>query len=205
MKTDLLIIFVKNPVLGRAKTRLAATIGDERALAIYELLLEKTRLETTGLLADKVVYYSEFTDNSDMWGNDIYQKRLQEVGDLGVKMSAAFSQAFTDGYQRVCIIGSDSYDLTQAHMASAFKALQSNDAVIGPAEDGGYYLLGLSKMTSQLFVNKHWSTETVGSDTIKDFEVLSLSYAELPTLNDIDTEADLGDWAKPVFEKPANP
>lgn len=201
MKSDLLIIFVKNPVLGKAKTRLAATIGNERALNVYKLLLEKTRQETIHLSVDKVVYYSDFTDQSDLWDNVSYQKKLQQAGHLGVKISSAFSQAFTDGYQRVCIIGSDSYDLMQSHIESAFISLKENEAVIGPAEDGGYYLLGMSKMNTQLFENKNWSTETVGPDTIKDFKALNLSYEVLPTLNDIDTEADLGDWAKPVLEK----
>lgn len=186
-------------MLGKAKTRLAATIGDEQALSIYKLLLQKTRLETLDLPTDKVVYYSDFIDNSDLWDNEAYQKNLQVTGDLGEKISAAFQQAFTDGYKRVCIIGSDCYDLTQSILESAFEALASKDAVIGPAEDGGYYLLGLAKMNSRLFKNKNWSSDTVGPDTIQDFKGLNLTYNELPTLNDIDTEADLGDWAKPIL------
>lgn len=205
MKSDLLIILVKNPVLGKAKTRLAATIGDESALEIYKILLERTRLETTQLSTDKVVYYSDFIDHSDLWDNDKYFKMLQPSGDLGNKISSAFNQAFTDGYQRVCIIGSDSYDLKQAHLESGFSALQRNEAVIGPAEDGGYYLLGISQMNAKLFEKKIWSTDTVASDTIKDFKALNLSYEVLPALNDIDTEADLGNWAKPILEKSIKP
>lgn len=205
MKSSLLIILVKNPVLGKAKTRLAATIGDEKALDIYKFLLGKTKQETIDLPTDKVVYYSGFIDHSDLWDNDKYLKMLQPSGGLGDKISSAFNQAFADGYQRVCIIGSDSYDLKQIHLESAFKALQRNEAVIGPAEDGGYYLLGMSQMNALLFENKNWSTETVASDTIKDFKALSLSYEVLPTLNDIDTEADLGNWAKPILEKSNNP
>ena len=199
MASDLLIIFVKNPVLGKAKTRLAATIGNERALSVYKLLLQKTRQETLDIYTDKVVYYSDFIDNSDLWDNEVYQKRLQVTGGLGSKISDAFKQAFADGYQRVCIIGSDCYDLTQSHLESAFQVLESSEAVIGPAKDGGYYLLGLSKMNSRLFENKNWSTETVGAETIEDFKALNLTYKVLPTLNDIDTEADLGDWAKHIL------
>jgi len=204
MTKDLLIVFVKNPALGKAKTRLAATIGDKKALDIYQVLLDKTKQETVGLGTDKVIYYSEFIDKNDLWDNDVYQKELQVSGNLGEKISAAFHKAFADGYERICIIGSDCYDLTQQHLATAFTALQTKQAVIGPAEDGGYYLLGISKLNPQLFENKNWSTDTVGADTIKDFESLGMPYTILPTLNDIDTEADLGNWANHILEPSTN-
>lgn len=200
MNTDLLIIFVKNPVLGKAKTRLAATVGDQRALAIYKLLLEKTRAETIDLAADKVVYYSDHIDKSDLWNNDCYQKAVQATGDLGVKMTSAFEKAFQAGYERVCIIGSDCYDITQAHLEGAFSTLQRKDAVIGPAVDGGYYTLGMSRFKPELFENKVWSTKTVAADTMKDFESLALNYSTLPTLKDVDTEGDLGPWADSTLD-----
>ncbi|MFY0593499.1 TIGR04282 family arsenosugar biosynthesis glycosyltransferase [Roseivirga sp.] len=199
MSKELLIIFVKNPKLGKAKTRLAATVGKEKALAIYELLLEKTKQETINLDVDRIVYYSDFIDESDLWQNNLFYKGLQIEGNLGEKISAVFQQAFTDGYERVCIIGSDCYDLTQDQLRSAFQELQNNQAVLGPAEDGGYYLLGISEMNSLLFENKNWSTETVGSDTIEDFKSLGMTYQILPTLNDIDTESDLGPWANHIL------
>ena len=199
MKSDLLIIFVKNPILGKVKTRLAATIGDQRALAIYKQLLEKTKQETTNLEADKVVYYSDHIDNSDLWKNQLYDKEVQVPGDLGLKMASAFKKAFQDGYQRVSIIGSDCYEMSQTHLEAAFKMLKRNDAIIGPAKDGGYYTIGMSRYIPELFKNKAWSTETVGADTIKNFENLALSYEVLPTLNDVDTESDLGPWADSVM------
>jgi len=195
MKKDLLIIFVKNPVLGKAKTRLAATVGDEKALAIYKLLLEKTKLETINLPTDKIVYYSDHVDDSDLWNNSIYQKALQSPGDLGRKITTAFSQAFQSGYARVCIIGSDCYDMTQGHLQEAFDALKTKDAIIGPAVDGGYYTIGMSRYIPELFEQKVWSTKTVGSDTIEDFKNLHLDYHVIETLNDVDTEDDLGPWA----------
>jgi rSAM/selenodomain-associated transferase 1 len=199
MNSDLLIIFVKNPILGKAKTRLAATIGDEQALKVYQLLLEKTKHETVNLNLDKLVYYSDHIDNSDLWKNQSYDKEVQVPGNLGIKMASAFEKAFQDGYQRVCIIGSDCYEMSQAHLESAFKMLKSNDAVIGPAEDGGYYTIGMSRFIPELFENKAWSTDTVGADTIKNFENLALSYEVLPTLNDVDTEGDLGPWADAII------
>lgn len=200
MKSDLLIIFVKNPVLGKVKTRLAATIGDERALSVYKLLLEKTKQETINLETDKVVYYLDHIDSSDLWDNHSYNKEVQVAGDLGIKMSSALEKAFQDGYQRVCIIGSDCLEMSQAHLENAFESLQRKDAVIGPAVDGGYYTIGTSRFIPELFEDKAWSTETVGADTIKNFENLALSYKVLPTLNDVDTESDLGPWADSVMK-----
>jgi rSAM/selenodomain-associated transferase 1 len=178
---------------------LAATIGDEQALKVYQLLLEKTKHETVNLNLDKLVYYSDHIDNSDLWKNQSYDKEVQVPGNLGIKMASAFEKAFQDGYQRVCIIGSDCYEMSQAHLESAFKMLKSNDAVIGPAEDGGYYTIGMSRFIPELFENKAWSTDTVGADTIKNFENLALSYEVLPTLNDVDTEGDLGPWADAII------
>ncbi|OEK06534.1 TIGR04282 family arsenosugar biosynthesis glycosyltransferase [Roseivirga misakiensis] len=199
MSKELLIVFVKNPQLGKAKTRLAATVGKEKALAVYELLLAKTKEETANLSVDKIVYYADFIDENDLWDNDRYKKGLQTDGDLGKKISSVFQSAFDTGYERICIIGSDCYDLTQNHLETAFEALQKHEAVIGLAEDGGYYLLGISTMNKQLFENKNWSTETVASDTIEDFKSLGMTFQELPTLNDIDTEADLGPWADHIL------
>ena len=205
MKETLLIIFVKNPVLGKAKTRLAATVGDEVALEIYRLLLRKTRQESIALESDKIVYYSDSIDQNDLWDDHAFFKAIQSGNDLGEKITDAFRNAFGRGYKRVCIIGSDCYDLSQDLIQQSFEALKQHDAVIGPAEDGGYYLLGMSSFNPQFFANKAWSTETVARDTIKDFEAGGLSYKVLPTLNDIDTEADLGPWAHKVFRGIANP
>ncbi len=195
-----LIIFVKNPELGKAKTRLAATIGDKAALAIYQLLLEKTAQITQDLAVDKVVYYDRFVDKKDIWPNDKFSKDLQKDGHLGIKMETAFYQAFQEGYDKVCIIGSDCYDLSAENLRLAFNTLDNDDAVIGPAEDGGYYLLGLSGFYPDFFKDKTWSTDTVGSDTIKDFEKLGLSFSELPVLSDVDVAEDLGPWANQVLE-----
>lgn len=200
MKNQLLIIFVKNPQLGRAKTRLAATIGDEAAFEAYKRLLTKTRDVTLELPYDKVVYYDQFVDDTDLWYRKDYDKAVQIAGQLGKKMQDAFERAFEDGYQKICIIGSDCYDLTTEILAQAFDTLEKYDAVMGPSQDGGYYLMGLSKANFSIFQNKEWSTESVASDTIKDFEKEGLSYALLPILNDVDTEADLGEWASDLLK-----
>ena len=199
MKDQLLIIFVKNPELGKAKTRLAAGIGKEAALHVYKWLLERTKEISSGLSSDKVVFYNDFIDYQDLWPNDIYQKALQIAGDLGQKMEAAFRWAFEVGYQKVCIIGSDCYDLTTEILETAFEKLENHNAVIGPSVDGGYYLLGMTQLNSSVFKNKDWSTSSVFDSTIESFISQNLNYFQLEILNDIDTKEDLGDWASDLI------
>ena len=188
---NLLIIFYRNPELGKVKTRLAKTLGDEKALAIYLKLSSHTRAITENLAIDKVIYYSNFVDTEDVWPNTTFQKKLQNGNDLGEKMNNAFVEGFQSGYERVCIIGTDCFELSRDIIKQAFDQLHTNDAVIGPAKDGGYYLLGMKKPIPVLFKNKAWSSDTVATDTIQNFKDLSLSYAQLAVLTDVDEEKDL--------------
>ena len=191
MSQELLLIFVKNPALGKVKTRLAATIGDQRALQVYQQLLERTRTVTLPLGSDKSVYYTPVVQHDDLWDEAHYQKVQQSAGDLGERMLRAFEAGFAQGYQRVCIIGSDCYQLTTAVLQRAFDALATHDLVIGPSTDGGYYLLGMRELHPELFRDKHWSTVSVRKDTVADAERKQLRWWELPTLSDVDEEADL--------------
>jgi uncharacterized protein len=191
MTKDLLIIFYRNPDPGKVKTRLAATMGDEKALAIYLSLVKGTRAITDDLPVDKVVYYSDHIEPDDNWDNLKYKKELQHGDDLGVRMQNAFSSAFQSGYVHVCIIGTDCYGLTSEIILKAFEFLDEGDAIIGPAKDGGYYLLGLNKLYPPLFINKGWGSYTVLDDTLQDFQKLELQYGQLPVLTDVDEEADL--------------
>ena len=104
-------------------------------------------------------------------------------------MEQAFSEAFEAGYKKVVIIGSDLYDLTKEDLKMAFLELNDQDYVIGPAQDGGYYLLGMKQKTPQLFSNKDWSTESVLKQTMKDLRQEKLKL--LPVRNDIDTFEDM--------------
>ncbi|KOF04047.1 glycosyltransferase [Roseivirga seohaensis subsp. aquiponti] len=200
MGKALLIIFVKNPELGRAKTRLAATVGEEAALAIYKRLLERTKSITQPLAVDKTVFYDQALGENDLWSAEDYSKEVQSTGDLGVKMLEAFQSSFAKGYERICIIGSDCYDLTTEILNQAFSSLEKHDAVIGEAVDGGYYLIGMNRLITDVFQNKKWSTEEVFPSTIQDFKKKGISYFELPILNDVDTEEDLGDWAQDILK-----
>ena len=188
---NLLMLFVRNPELGKVKTRLAASVGPEEALAIYMHLLQHTKQVTENLPMDKVVYYSNEVDHHDLWPNDKYKKQVQPAGDLGEKMEDAFKSAFEQGYTSVVIIGSDCHQLTPAIVEKAFEALKTHEVVIGPALDGGYYLLGMRQLHPELFQDKRWSTEHVFPDTLYDIERLHLAHKVLPELSDIDHVEDL--------------
>lgn len=189
MKTNALIIFTRNPELGKVKTRLAKTIGDEKALEIYNDLLLHTRNETQYLDCDKFVFYDGFIATNDIWSDAFYQKKVQSGEDLGIKMQNAFQGILDSGYQNCVIIGSDLFDLKSNQISNAFQKLQNSDVVIGPAEDGGYYLLGLKKVIPSIFKNKNWGTSNILSATLKDLTEYKINLLE--TLNDIDTFEDL--------------
>ena len=187
-----LIIFVRNPELGKVKTRLAATIGEENALKVYKELLRHTRDITQNLPVRKLLFFAGSTD-PDFWPSEYYKPYRQTDGDLGIRMEKAFEQAFAQGARQVMIIGSDCHELQEEHISEAFEKLNSHEAVIGPAADGGYYLLGFSALNRSVFQHKTWSTDTVFQDTIHDFEQAGLTYAVLPVLRDVDEEKDLND------------
>lgn len=191
MNKNAIILFTKNPELGKVKTRLARTIGDDNALAVYKKLLIHTRTIVSPLKADKFVFYSNEITLDDDWSNDDFIKKVQSGDDLGERMSYAFQSVFKLGYQNICIIGSDCYELNTAIIDTAFEHLNKNDVVIGPTFDGGYYLLGMKTFYADFFENKVWSTETVYEDTISNFKSLNLSNAILTKLTDIDEEKDL--------------
>lgn len=184
-----IIIFTRNPELGKCKTRLAATIGDENALEVYKILLQHTTIITKNLNVDKFVYYSNAIPKDDLWNNDTYRKSTQEGSDLGMRMQNAFSDLFSLGYEKIIIIGSDMCDLSQSDLEIAFSKLESNDFVIGPASDGGYYLLGMKKIETSVFRNKTWGTNTVLEDTMTDLN--NKSIWKLPVRNDIDIYDDI--------------
>jgi len=192
-----LLIFARHPELGRVKTRLARTIGDAAALAVYKQLLAHTRRAADGLTsAQKTVWLAEAVlppaNPAAHWPG--YPWQVQPAGDLGQKMAAAFAQTFAAGALAVAIIGTDCPGLTTAHLAAAFRQLQTHDVVLGPADDGGYYLLGLKALHPALFADKTWSTDSVLAATLADTRRLGLRVTLLPPLRDVDTEADLVAW-----------
>ncbi len=186
-----LIIFTRNPELGKVKTRLAKSVGDESALKIYKFLLKHTVEITEKLNVDKYVFYSENMHRDDIWNPDIFRKKLQTGNDLGERMNNAFSEILGMGYERAIIIGSDMFDLNQKDLESAFDALETTPFVIGPATDGGYYLLGMEELNSKIFQNKNWGTSSVLEATLKDLN--DEKYVLLEARNDIDYYEDVKD------------
>ncbi|TXD48051.1 TIGR04282 family arsenosugar biosynthesis glycosyltransferase [Polaribacter sp. IC073] len=186
---NLLLVFTRNPELGKVKTRLAKTVGDVTALEIYKLLLERTRDIALKVASDKAVYYSVKIREADLWDATIFQKHQQVGQDLGIRMLHAFKNGFEAGYEKVLIIGSDLYDLSSETVDNAFAALDTNDVVLGPAEDGGYYLLGMNSLHTAVFYNKEWGTETVRAATLADLQDKKVLL--LPELNDVDVFEDI--------------
>ncbi len=184
-----LLIFVKNPVPGTVKTRIARTVGNERAVAVYEHLLAYTQQITgtpplSGPAWKRIVYYGDFINPADGW--DGYEKKEQTGVDLGERMLNAFAEQFAAGATRAVIIGSDCLQIKADHLEQAFSALDTADVVIGPATDGGYYLLGMNKLHASIFQNKPWSQPELLEQTIHDLTQNTLTYTLLEALTDID-------------------
>jgi len=193
---NVVIVFIKNPELGKVKTRLAKTVGDEKALKIYKSLMSHTKNVVQSVEASRLLFYSEWIHTSDEWSPDFFNKQLQPKGDLGNRMTAAFEQGFKKG-SPVVIVGSDCPGLSTEIINQAFSLLKANDFVIGPALDGGYYLMGMNSFNPEVFQNIEWSTETVKQKTIEKISALEKTYKELEPLSDIDFEED---WIKYGWE-----
>ncbi|MBM3178420.1 MAG: TIGR04282 family arsenosugar biosynthesis glycosyltransferase [Bacteroidetes bacterium] len=186
-----LIIFYRNPVLGKVKTRLAAAIGEDEALDLYLRLCVHTLSVVKEAQPTKVVYYSDRVVDKDLWDEAAALKKRQLGESLGDRMLNAFTQEFQGGADAVVIIGTDCPELRTAHLLEAFARLSENDLVVGPASDGGYYLLGMRKLQPELFHNKSWGHSSVFKSTWTDAEKLGLSVHLLPVLNDVDRKEDL--------------
>ncbi len=186
-----LIIFVRHPQLGTVKTRLAATIGDENALKVYQLLLQHTYDLIKNLPLHIYVYYAGEVMEKDLWSRENIFKKQQNGNNLGDRMGNAFTDVFLNGYEKVIIIGSDCYELTTAIIHRSIHALNENDIVIGPAKDGGYYLLGMKAPFKNVFENMEWSTATVFNKTMEKITADKMKVHILATLSDIDVEGDI--------------
>lgn len=199
-RPEQLLVFAREPVLGRVKTRLAADIGAEAALAVYRELLSLTAAAVKQARVPATVWLAEAPQPAA----DPHQPRPEwpglpwrvqpAAGQLGERMAHAFTAAFAGGAARVVIIGTDCPGLRADLLREAFAQLAAHDLVLGPAEDGGYYLLGLRAFQPALFANKDWSTATVLADTLADAARLNLRVAQLPVLADIDSGPDLAAW-----------
>lgn len=192
MNNNKLIILAKNPVLGKAKTRIGKEKGDELALAIYHRLLQHTRDTALETKAEKIVYFSDFIDSSEFWPIVSFRKKLQVPGNLGTKMRVVFDNELEEN-GKVIIIGSDCAEISTSDLNYAFELLIENDVVLGPAEDGGYYLIGMNKLHAELFLEMPWSQSNLLEKTLESTRILKLKVNLLPKKSDIDYYED---WVK---------
>ena len=194
----LLIVFSKNPVAGRVKTRLASAIGDAEALRIYEQLREITRQAAVEVDAAKAISYADFIPAADLLLTGGAEAWLQQGNDLGERMHNAFVKGFSLGFSRVALIGTDCPEITPFILELAFEKLDACDVVLGPARDGGFYLSAMKRPFPELFLDRRWSHSSVLSDSLRIVRESARSCDLLPALSDIDTFDDLkasGLWA----------
>lgn len=181
---------MKNLREGFVKTRLAKDIGSKKALKAYERLIEITRNRSLNLQVDIFVFYSDFISFSDVWQDTGAFKKIQEGNGLGERMANAFASVVPT-YAKTIIIGTDCPDISQGILQKAIDQLNFFDYIIGPANDGGFYLLASRKFNSAVFDNIKWSTKDVLISTINNIVSLGASYSLLDELIDIDTIEDV--------------
>ncbi len=198
MKKNGLVIFSKYPEEGKIKTRLAVTLGNEKALKFYNLCAHNTFSEASKLdnNVNVFLFYSDKEDKKRIkqWIDKDFVFLHQHGADLGKRMLIAFKELFDRGIEKVVIIGTDIPDMNVRLIRTAFDYLEKFDVVIGPTPDGGYYLLGMKKLIPELFSGIAWSTEEVYAKTMIKIIELGKNVKTLPKLLDIDTEEDLNVW-----------
>ncbi len=187
-----ILLFIKAPQIGKVKTRLAATIGDAKALKIYRKLVER-QITSLPKETDLTVYFAPndaAIEIANWLGND-FKLQPQCNGELGERLDSGISETFSKGSEKVICIGGDCPKLNNSHIQAAFSALDSVDVVFGPTDDGGYYLIGLNAPKTELFQNIPWSASNTLKASIAVTEALGLKHAMLETLYDIDDQSSL--------------
>ncbi len=193
-------VLAKYPEPGRVKTRLIPALGPEGAAALHNSMVRHTLTrvsEFRGVRETETCVYAAGADPGAFACHFDTQIPCvaQSPGDLGQRVLAAFRHLLRDATAAV-IIGSDCPDISPGLLTMAFESLRSSDVVLGPARDGGYYLVGLRRPAPALFENMEWSTATVLAKTLERAAFLGLSVQLLPALNDVDEPADLAVWER---------
>ena len=186
-------LFLKAPVLGTVKTRLAKSLGEASALLAYRRMVEFLlgRIGKNGSI--HIHYAAESLDPMMVWLGKDY-RYIAQLGDgLGARLTNGMETEFANGANKLIFLGGDCPFVDQETIEKSFIALDSNDVVIGPAVDGGYYLIGMNQNRPELFEGIHWGSETVFAETVKICRSKGLSHWILPEMSDVD---DLENWKK---------
>jgi uncharacterized protein len=185
-----LAVFLKAPRLGTVKTRLAAEIGDRHALRLYRVMASRTLAAAQDAGLDATIWFAPADAAREMrlWLGEHWDLRPQASGDLGARLAAA-EQSVARGRGWLAI-GADCPRLDAALLREAGAIVARNEIVLGPSEDGGYYLIGGPTPLPPVFASMPWSTSAVLAETRARLSRSGLAWRELPTLRDVDTAAD---------------
>jgi len=205
-----LILFARYPEPGFVKTRLIPVLGAEGAAALHRRLVLRTlRTALAACHTSKAELEIRFDGGDERamrhWLGDGFLCRPQSGGDLGGRMSHAFDDSFREGSSATVIVGSDCPELTPRVLTAAFERLTETPSVFGPARDGGYYLVGLSRPVPALFQHINWGTDTVLAESLSALEQIGVGRALLSPLNDLDLPADLPGWQRIAEADEAGP
>lgn len=202
----ILVLFARAPKLGEVKTRLAAAVGEEKALALYRAFLFDSielmhRVSPRGIrpaiawAGSPAEAGAPFADV--LGGVEILE---QEGDDLGQRMAATFADLFARGHDRIAIIGADTPSLPVEYLLRAFDLLRDRDIVLGPSSDGGYYLLGARAVVPEIFRGMSWGSGKVLDETLKVLKILGLPRVLLPVWRDVDAPEDLKELRRSFAE-----
>lgn len=195
---NVLIIFVKYPQPGFVKTRLAKDIGKDKACLLYRLFVETILKRTQDKRFSRIIFYSPANKKNEIekWLGDDLEMYPQKGKDLGERLSQAFKFSFKKGAQRVIAMGSDSPMLDNKLILKAFNRLKQVNCVLGPALDGGYYLIGFSSFCPEIFQGIPWGESRVLEKTKDKIKKLGLELSLLESHLDIDNLDDLNMFQK---------
>lgn len=190
-----LIIFTRYPEAGKVKTRLIPALGEKGAVLIHHKMVEHTITQLRSFKGEIEVHFTGGSqDLMKSWLGNHLRYRKQKGACLGERLHNSMAAAFAESKKKAIVIGTDCPGLTLSHITQAFRLLNHSDLVLGPAYDGGYYLIGLTKPVKKLFQDITWSSNLVYRQTIKAAKQANLETTELEKLSDIDCPADLPQW-----------
>jgi rSAM/selenodomain-associated transferase 2/rSAM/selenodomain-associated transferase 1 len=208
--TERLILFTRYPEPGKTKTRLISVLGFRGAADLQKQMTEHVLRRIGRLLSNRGVdmevrYEGGNRRLMEEWLGSHITYRSQGFGDIGSRMAQAFSQAFNKGKSQVVIVGSDCPGITETTVRAAFDLLDQFDLVLGPANDGGYYLIGLRQEESKLFEDVPWGTAEVGARTLEIADQLGLRWVTVEPLDDVDRAEDIEVWEREATRREPSP